>query len=57
MSKEIKFTPAEKTLLYELAKICLSDGEVFDIVADTLDIADNDLKNLQVKLEKYLDYA
>ena len=46
-----KFTNEEQVIILEIARFALSDGEIFDYVADKLDLSDKEVKALQVKIE------
>ena len=49
------FTDEEKTIVLELARLSLSDGEVYDRVADKLDLSDEYLGKLQTRIEEVTD--
>jgi len=46
-----KFTAEEQLTILEIARLSLSDGEMFDYVADKLDLNDGEVKDLQEKIE------
>jgi len=46
-----KFTAEEQLTILEIARFALSDGEMFDYVADKLDLNDGEVKDLQEKIE------
>ena len=46
------FTVEEEGIVLELARTSLADGEVYDYIAEELDIADETLKELQEKIDK-----
>jgi hypothetical protein len=50
----IKFNKEETTILFEAARIALSDGEIFDNIAEEMDVSDEVLVPLRDKLEKYM---
>jgi len=45
-------TEQEETIVLELARTSLSDGETYDYIAEELDLSDDCLKELQEKIEK-----
>jgi len=47
------FTDEEKDVVLELARMALSDAEVYDRFADILDLSDECLKELQDKIESH----
>lgn len=53
-SHPIPFTDSERTTLLEAARIALADADVFDYLASEMDIADDELKSLQQRLEVYM---
>lgn len=60
-SDEIKENPAfnfsasELITLLEAARITLADADLFDGIADSLDISDEELKSLQDKLINFMN--
>ena len=48
------FTDEEMLTIMELARVALSDAEVYDYFSDKLDISDKDMKELQEKVIKYM---
>jgi len=60
-SEEIKENPAfnfsasELTTLLEAARITLGDADLFDGIAESLDISDEELKRLQEKLINFMN--
>lgn len=50
----IRLKPEEAIVLFEAARIALADAEVFDMIADKMDIADSDLAEIRDKLEKQM---
>lgn len=50
-----KFTQEEQLIIMEAARISLADAEIFDYIADELDLDDEFLSNLRQKLEKILN--
>ena len=46
-----KFTKEEQLTILEIARFALSDGDIFDYVADKLDLSDKEVKTLQQKIE------
>jgi len=53
MSKKImeKFSNEDCLTILEIARVALSDGEIYDYVADKLDLSDGEVKALQEKIE------
>lgn len=49
------FSNSEMLTVLELARVALTDAEVYDYMADKLDMSDEDMKSLQEKLEKYME--
>jgi len=49
------FTKEELLTIFELARVALSDAEIYDYIVDKLDIADEEAKALQEKLNKTLN--
>lgn len=49
--QEDPFSDEEEGAILELARLALSDAEVYDSFADKLDISDKELKKLQIKIE------
>ena len=45
-------TEQEETIVLELAKVSLADGETYDYLAEELDLSDEYLKELQEKIER-----
>ena len=52
--QESPFTGEEELTIFELARVALSDAEIFDHIVDKLDLSDNDGKELQEKIENYM---
>jgi hypothetical protein len=50
-----KLTQTEELYVMEIAKFALSDGEIFDCMADKLDLSDNEMQNLRLKLAQILE--
>lgn len=50
--KENPFTGTEEEIIQEIARVALSDADIYEHVADKLDLADDVLKQLQEKLNK-----
>lgn len=50
------FDQGELITLLEAARITLADSELFDGIADSLDISDDKLKALQEKLNNHLNH-
>ena len=46
------FTLEEEGIVLELARTSLADGEVYDYIAEELDLADETLKELQEKIDR-----
>jgi len=49
------FTKEEESTILEIARVALSDAEVYDYFADKLDLADDELKALQGRIESITD--
>jgi len=49
---ELNYTDSEMIIIKELARVALADAEIFDEMAEELDIKDDTLKALQEKIEK-----
>lgn len=45
-------TTEEETIILELARTSLADGETYDYIAEELDLSDDFLKELQEKIER-----
>lgn len=52
MSIMEKFSEAEQLEILEIARFALSDGEIFDYVADMLDLDDKYMQELRDKIDK-----
>lgn len=50
--KKYDFTKEENLTILEIARVALADADIFDYIADKMDIADSELKNLQEKVNK-----
>lgn len=48
------FTTEEQLIILEAARIALSDADIFDSLADQMDVADDVLKEIQEKLSSYM---
>lgn len=48
------FGPEEINILFEAARVALSDGETYDMLVDQLDLSDVSMKELQDKLERVM---
>ena len=48
----IKLNHEETIIVLEAARIALSDGDIFDRIAEEMDISDADLASVRDKLEK-----
>lgn len=46
------FTPSDEGTILELARVSLSDAEIYDYFADKLDLSDEEMKTLQKKIEE-----
>jgi hypothetical protein len=51
---EDKFDREEQNVICELARIALADAEIYDSIAEDLDLSDEALKVLQNKLETFM---
>jgi len=49
------FSIDEQTIILELASEILSDSEYFNVMADNLDIDDEELNKLKAKIEKAIN--
>ena len=45
-------TQEEQLIIMEAARISLADAEIFDYIADELDLADSELEDLERKIQK-----
>jgi hypothetical protein len=52
-----EFIQANKDIYFEIARYALSDGDIFDTMADKLDISDAGMNNLSDKLNEYMKRA
>ena len=50
-----EFTKEEQIILLEAARIAFADADIFDGIADHLDLSDETMIELREKLQKYLD--
>lgn len=55
--QENPFTDEEEGTILEAARVALSDAEVYEYVADKLDLSDKELKALQKKIESVTNRA
>ncbi len=53
--QEDPFDDEEEGTILEMARVALSDAEVYDYFADKLDLSDKELKNLQEKIKTVTD--
>ena len=44
----------DKTIIYEAARIALADADLFDYLADMLDITDEELQEVTEEVQNYL---
>lgn len=51
-----KFTPEEQTILLEAARAAFADANVFDDLANHLDLSDEYMVELREKLQTVLGY-
>ena len=49
------FTDEELLVIFEALSLCFNDNSVFDDVGDAVDIKDNALYNIDVKIRKFLN--
>ena len=49
-----KFTKEEQIAILEIARLALGDSVFYDELADSTDLSDEWLKNLQEKLRKHM---
>lgn len=56
-TKDVKdnFTEQELIEILEFARIAITDGEIYDKIAETCDLSDEYLKGLQTKLENFME--
>ena len=47
-------TKEDRLVIYEAARIVLSDAEIFDEIADKMDMADSELLTVRDKLQEYM---
>lgn len=55
LNKANDLTTQEKTVIYEAARIALADAEVFDQLAEDLDLSDNALYLLRDRLQTFME--
>jgi hypothetical protein len=48
------FTDEETIIIFESARIALSDGGIFDLLAEDMDLNDEFLRKIRTKLEGYM---
>ena len=53
----IRLKPEEAIVVFEAARIALNDSDIFDKIADQMDIADSDLAEIRDKLEKQMQQS
>lgn len=46
-----KFTKEQQSVILELARVALADADIYDKVAEELDLSDCYLKGLQIMIE------
>lgn len=49
------FTEFEMDVIFEIARIALADAQVFDDIADAMDVDDTKMELIQEKLNKHLE--
>ena len=49
------FTDEELTIIFEAANLGISDAEIFDYVAENLDISDDEMKRISDKLCEFMN--
>lgn len=54
MTEEVTLSEDETTILFEMAKRALADGDLFDEMANHLDLSDATMLALREKLDRYL---
>lgn len=55
VQSRVPFNREELLIIFEAARIAMADGEVFDRIAEDMDLADEAMKGIQEKLFAYLD--
>lgn len=57
MSKRIShhFDPEEEIVIFEAARVALADAEMFDRLAEELDLTDDEMVELREKLQSVMD--
>lgn len=50
-AQENPLSDEEETVLLEVARIALADGEIFDKIVEQLDMTDSEMKKLQDKIQ------
>ena len=51
----VPFSDSELLVLLEAARVTLADADVFDQIAEDMDIADGPMRSLRDRLQAYLD--
>jgi|TARA_Y100000034_G_scaffold131097_1_gene191064 hypothetical protein len=49
------FTDEELTVIFEAANLSIADAEIFDYIADKLDISDDEMKRISDKLYDFMN--
>lgn len=49
------FAPEEINIILTAARVAFADADLFDYVAEEMDIADNDLIELRMRLQSFID--
>ena len=51
----MNLTEYDQTIIYEVARVSLSNPRIFEEICDELDIDDDHLKQIQNRLETYME--
>ena len=55
MRMDHPFTYEELTIIFEAANLGISDAEIFDYIAENLDISDDEIKRISDKLYEFMN--
>jgi hypothetical protein len=53
----MNLTEYDQTIIFEAARIALSDANIFDMLCDEMDISDDHLQEIRSRLEKHMETA
>jgi len=56
-SNFMNLTEYDQTIIFEAARIALSDANIFDMLCDEMDISDEHLQEIRSRLEKHMETA